>query len=74
MDDLKNVSPSALILLNAHHSQLTRQQFKTLRGQILAGDAKGAKKGLSNILERRQSVGNATRHQAGRCDRQQSKD
>lgn len=36
-------------LLN-HKRSLTRQQFKTLRGQILAGDPAGAMKGLQRIL------------------------
>lgn len=36
-------------LLNAKR-QLTRQQFLTLRGQILAGDDEGAMRGLQKIL------------------------
>lgn len=47
-------------LLN-HKRSLTRQEFKTLRGQILAGDPEGAMKGLQNILEkRRQNRENST--------------
>lgn len=40
------------ILKNAKHL-LTKQQYKTLRGQILAGDSDGAIKGLGRILRRR---------------------
>lgn len=32
---------------------LTPQQYATLRGQVLAGDADGAMQGLRKILERR---------------------
>lgn len=38
--------------LNKHREKLTGQQYKTLRGQILAGDRKGAAAGLKKILER----------------------
>ena len=36
-------------LLNAK-KRLTRQQYKTIKGQILAGDADGAMRGLAKIL------------------------
>lgn len=39
-----------LIVLNGQRERLTRQQFKTLRGQALAGDVNGAAKGLRQIL------------------------
>lgn len=42
----------ALIQIKACKSRLTAQQYKTLRGQILAGDADGALKGLKSILKR----------------------
>ena len=32
--------------------RITRQELMTLRGQIKAGDAAGAKKGLMRLLER----------------------
>lgn len=38
--------------LNKYREKLTGQQYKTLRGQILAGDRKGAAAGLKKILER----------------------
>ena len=36
-------------LLN-HKRRLTRQQYKTLKGQILAGDPDGALRGLQRLL------------------------
>lgn len=34
------------------HYRLTKQQIKTLRGQALAGDLEGAKKGLVRVVEK----------------------
>lgn len=48
-----NIDTGALMLLKNTKHRLTKQQFKTLRGQILAGDPDGAMKGLRNILQRR---------------------
>lgn len=45
-----NVDTVALGHLRSAKPRLTRQQFKTLRGQILAGDPAGAMKGLERIL------------------------
>ena len=50
---MKNVDAGALLLLRNTKHRLTKQQYKTLRGQILAGDPDGAMKGLRNILQRR---------------------
>lgn len=36
--------------LKRHDSEITRQEFRTIRGQALNGDIEGAKKGLDNIL------------------------
>lgn len=36
-------------------AQITPQQRKTLRGQALAGDLKGAKKGLQRLLSAKES-------------------
>lgn len=33
-----------------YSDRLTRQQVRTLRGQVLAGDVDGAEKGLTKIL------------------------
>lgn len=43
----------ALMTVKACRNKLTNQQYKTLRGQVLAGDGDGALKGLRKILERR---------------------
>ena len=48
-----NIDTGALMILRNTKHRLTKQQFKTLRGQILAGDPDGAMKGLRNILQRR---------------------
>lgn len=37
--------------LRACNKWLTHQQYKTLRGQAIAGDIAGAKKGLEKILK-----------------------
>lgn len=39
--------------LNNYKDKLTKQQYKTLKGQILSGDYIGAKKGLKKLLERK---------------------
>lgn len=38
------------ILLNKYKKQLTKQQYKTFKGQIISGDAKGFVKGLQKVL------------------------
>lgn len=39
-------------LLEKNKNKLTKQQYKTLRGQCLAGDINGAIKGLYRIKRR----------------------
>ena len=48
----KQIDRGALDQLKAAHKrrQLTRHQFRTLRGQVFAGDAEGAMKGLRKLL------------------------
>ena len=46
----QKIDISALMRLKACRNRLTKQQFKTLRGQIFAGDHLGAMKGLQNLL------------------------
>ena len=48
----------ALIKIKACKPRLTAQQYKTLRGQVLAGDSEGALKGLKSILKRGEQNGN----------------
>lgn len=31
---------------------LTKQQYKTIKGQLIAGDLKGAEKGLNKLLRK----------------------
>ena len=47
---MKKDEINALVRLKAIRHRLTTQQYKTLRGQILAGDAEGAMKGLKKLL------------------------
>lgn len=49
----ENIDTGALLILRNTKHRLTQQQYKTLRGQVLAGDPDGAMKGLRNILQRR---------------------
>ena len=41
-----------LKLLSKYRLNLSRQQFKTFKGQILAGDINAFRKGLIKVLER----------------------
>ena len=50
MNAEKNIDIQALIQIKTARPRLTRQQYKTLRGQVLAGDPGGAMKGLRKIL------------------------
>lgn len=45
------VDNKALGRLLAAKPMLTRQQYKTLKGQILAGDADGAMRGLEKLTK-----------------------
>lgn len=47
---MKKVSKAALNVLKGSRSKLTKQQYKTLKGQILSGDDIGTMKGLTKIL------------------------
>lgn len=40
----------AAMNLKACRDRLTKQQYRTLKGQILAGDSDGAMKGLRKLL------------------------
>lgn len=50
---MSKVDQSVLKLLKSKRSYLSKQQYKTLRGQVLAGDRDGAMKGLDTIFSRR---------------------
>ena len=47
------VDQRAMAKLKEHRNSLTRQQIQTLRGQILAGNAEAAMKGLERIVGRK---------------------
>ena len=47
---MKEIDTSTLILLKGARQRLTPQQYRTLRGQVLAGDSAGATKGLRKLL------------------------
>lgn len=49
---MKQIDTKALIQLKSYRGRLTLQQYKTLRGQVLAGDPEGAKKGLKKLLSK----------------------
>ena len=48
---MQQIDTRALIQLKATKDRLTKQQYRTLRGQVLAGDPDGAMKGLRKILQ-----------------------
>ena len=50
MNELRPIDPAVLALVKMNRPNLTPQQYRTLRGQVLAGDAEGAQKGLRKIL------------------------
>lgn len=52
MDVIKPINAEVLLKLKAYRTMLTEQQYKVLRGQVLAGDADGAMKGLKKLQRR----------------------
>ena len=52
MNTTNPINTQALTVINRCRRMLTPQQFKTMRGQILAGNAEGAIRGLKKTLER----------------------
>ena len=51
---MTEIDKNALIALKVCRHYLNWQQYKTLRGQVLAGDPDAAMKGLKRILQRRE--------------------
>lgn len=47
---MQRIDFKALMHVKSCKDRLTRQQYKTLKGQILAGDSEGAMKGLRRLL------------------------
>lgn len=50
---MANQTAQMMRRIKEYRSVLTKQQKKTLRGQILAGDYTGAEKGLNKLLTQR---------------------
>ena len=70
MTALNPINQHALITLNRARNRLTPQQFKTIRGQVLAGDTDGAMRGLLKLIkkpkERTDAHDRPTRQDPGR--------
>ena len=47
---MQKIDFNALMHVKACKDRLTAQQYRTLRGQVLAGDGDGAMKGLRKLL------------------------
>ena len=47
---MRGIDTKALIQVKGARHRLTAQQYRTLRGQVLAGDPDGAMRGLRKIL------------------------
>ena len=58
MREMQAIDVKTLLHLKAARKQLTKQQYKTLRGQVFAGDHIGAMKGLQKLQERKQNTQN----------------
>ncbi len=52
METTRPIDYKALIQIKACRARLKPQQYKTLKGQVLAGDPDGALRGLRKILTR----------------------
>lgn len=67
MSELQAINPRALLRIKANRHRLNHQEYKTLRGQVLAGDDKGAMKGLESILRRKTHDTPASGSNPGAC-------
>lgn len=43
---------TALNVIRKYREQLTTQQIRTLKGQVLSGDTEGAMRGLNKLVKR----------------------
>lgn len=48
----------ALKKLKSNKQHLTRQQYRTIRGQMLAGDIQGGLRGMHRVLKRLENESN----------------
>lgn len=46
-------TPEAMNYLKIHRQHLTKQQYSTLKGQILAGNPEAAMKGLQKLMRKK---------------------
>ena len=53
MSKLNQVQKDALMRLKKEGRGLTKQEYKTLKGQILSGSQEGALRGLERVLNKR---------------------
>lgn len=51
MDAVKPVNFGALVMLEQRRHLLTNQQYRTIKGQILAGETDGALRGLQKLTK-----------------------
>ena len=51
-----NNTSTAFNILNSHKKEITQQQYMTIKGQIKAGNAEGAIKGLNRLLRKKVSA------------------
>ena len=49
---MQKIDFKAMMHIQACKDRLTAQQYRTLRGQVLAGDGDGAMKGLRKLLRK----------------------
>lgn len=57
MGEVQRIDQRAVIRLRSCKPRLTRRQYRTLRGQVFAGDSTGAMKGLDRLLARQKEAG-----------------
>ncbi len=68
---MQQVDVQAIIRLKAARHKLTALQYRTLRGQVFAGDSLGAMRGLRKILNRKEAkYESEKRHTAQHCRRE----
>lgn len=53
---MREIDFKALMHLKAARDRLSVQEYKTLRGQVLAGDGDAAMRGLRKVLNRRPAI------------------
>lgn len=53
-DSVRPINTEVFLLIKAHRDCLTEQEYRTLRGQVLAGNPEAAERGLKKILRRKQ--------------------